>query len=89
MTSLRTALGLLLALASTTAYGAPPAGTWAESSAKSKETYDAARKELLERGKKAKTAAVAGDYAAWKPANEAYREQIATMTVFRAASKRT
>lgn len=73
-----TVLALLL-LTWSTAHGAPSA-TLADVSARSKETYDAARKELLVRGKKAKTAAVAGDYATWKPANEAYMAQIATMT---------
>ena len=79
MTTVRFALFTFLLLAATAAHGGP-AATLAETSAKSKETYDGARKELLARGKKAKAAAVAGDFATWKPANEAYMTQIATMT---------
>ena len=80
MKMIRSAALSVLILASTLAYGEPPAASLADASVKAKETYDAARKELMERGKKAKAAAVAGDYAAWKPANEAYMQQIASMT---------
>ena len=69
-----------IALAVPAAVADPAGGGFAETSAKAKQTYDAARTELLARGTKAKTAAAAGDFAAWKPVNEAYMKQLADMT---------
>lgn len=81
MRSLRGLVVLVAVGVASFARAAPPAATTlAEASATSKDTYDRARAELVARGKKAKAAALAGDFAAWKPTNEAYTAQLTVLT---------
>ena len=80
MTSIRGAIAAFVWVFATAAYGAPDEGSFADVVNSAKTSYDAARTDLMALGKKAKAAATAGDYAAWKPANDAYVKQVGAMT---------